>query len=214
MDVERFARELPALFDDFPRSPHPRDRRFAPLLEAVPGLAAENNLALVNFAASLLEPGETYLEVGAWKGLSLVAAALENEGDFVAVDDFSFRDGSREELLANLVRFGVENVTVFEGDALRLLRDGVLAEGSVGVYYYDAAHGYRQQLDALRLVEPYLAERALVVVDDSDWEEVARATREYLAGQPRARLVFEIGGSSRGQPQWWEGIQLIAWGAD
>ena len=71
MDAARFARELPGLFADFPRSEHPRDRRFAPLLERIGGLARENNLALINLAASLLEPGESYVEVGSFKGLSL-----------------------------------------------------------------------------------------------------------------------------------------------
>src|SRR3989442_15021763 len=60
MDVDRFARELPELFDDFPRSEHPRGLRFDDVVEGVPNLAEENNLALVNLAASLLEPGESY----------------------------------------------------------------------------------------------------------------------------------------------------------
>jgi hypothetical protein len=46
VDVERFLRDLPLLFDDFPRSERPRDPRFAEILEAVPGLAEPNNLAL------------------------------------------------------------------------------------------------------------------------------------------------------------------------
>jgi len=209
--LDAFARELPLLFEDFPRSRHPCDRRFRAVLEAVPGLAAENNLALLNLAVSLLEPGESYVEVGIWKGRSLIAAALGNDADLVGIDDFSFRDGRREELTGNLARFGIEGVTVLVGDAFRLLPEGALAGRRVGVYYYDAAHGYRAQLEGLRLIEPYLAERALLVVDDSDWKEVREATRDYLAGQPSARLLLEIEGSSHGQPQWWEGVQLIAW---
>lgn len=213
MDVERFARELPLLFDDFPRSASPRDRRFERVLAEVPGLGAENNLALVALAASLLDTGESYVEVGAWMGRSLIAAALAAERDVVGIDDFSFRDGSRQELEANLARFGVGRVTILEGDAFRLLRERALEGRRVGVYYYDAAHSYEEQLDGLRLAEPYLAERALVVVDDSDWTQVAAATRDYLASEPRARLLLEIEGSSRGQPHWWEGVQLIAWDA-
>jgi hypothetical protein len=212
MNLEAFEHELPTLFDDFPRSPHPRDRRFWPVLEAVPGLACENNLALVNLAVSLLEPGESYVEVGAWKGRSLIAAGLGNEGaDLVGIDNFAFRDGSRAELVANLERFGVEGVTVLEGDAFELLESEALGSRRAGVYYYDAAHGYEAQLAGLELAEGHLAAAALVIVDDSDWKEVAAATRDYLANQPNARLLLEIAGSSRGQPQWWEGVQLIAW---
>ena len=73
MDSDRFLRELPGLFDDFPRSEHPRDRRFAPVLE-LENLASENVLALLNLAASCLGPDEAYVEVGVYHGASLIAA--------------------------------------------------------------------------------------------------------------------------------------------
>ena len=73
MDSGRFLRELPGLFDDFPRSEHPRDRRFAPVLE-LENLASENVLALLNLAASCLGPDEAYVDVGVYHGASLIAA--------------------------------------------------------------------------------------------------------------------------------------------
>lgn len=207
MDVERFERELPRLFERFPESPRPRDRRFEKVLEAVPGLAHENNLALLNLAAGLLGPGESYVEVGSFRGTSLVAAMLGNDGEFVAIDDFSFDEATPEGLGAALERFGLEGGTILAGDAFGLLEKGALEGRSVGVYYYDAAHDYKSQLRGLRLVEPYLAREALLVVDDSDWDEVRRATADYLAGQPKAQLVFDIPGSEG----WWEGTQVLAW---
>jgi predicted O-methyltransferase YrrM len=223
MNPERFAAELPALFDDFPRSDHPRGRRFDDVIAGVPNLAMENNLALVNLAVSLLGPGESYVEAGTFMGASLIAATRGNEGaDLVAIDDFSFGAttvagrslpaASRAALEANLERFGVSGATIIESDALEVLRGDVLEGRSIGVHYYDAAHDYESQLDALRLVEPYLADPALVIVDDTDWERVGRAIDDYLAGQPRARRLLEIAGSDHGQPQWWEGMQVLAWG--
>jgi predicted O-methyltransferase YrrM len=206
VDVQRFADELPRLFDDFPRSPHPRGRRFDDLVETIDGLGCENNLALLNLAASLLEPGESYVEVGSFKGRSLAGAMRGNEGDFVGIDNFTLRDGTRAELERN-----APGARILEGDAFELLRGGALAGRRIGVYFYDAVHDYDSQLAALRLVEPHLADRALLVVDDADWERVARATRDYLAGQPRARLLVEVGGSDRGLPHWWEGMQALAW---
>jgi predicted O-methyltransferase YrrM len=211
VDPDRFARGLTELFDDYPRSPHPRDRRFAPILAEVGGLACENNLALLNLAASLLGPGESYVEVGSFKGQSLIAAMLGNAGDFVGIDDFSMEGGGRALLEANLRRHGLTGHTILAGDAFALLRGGALTGRPVGVYYYDAAHDYRSQLDALRLVEPYLAEGALLIVDDTDWTQVRRALRDYRRSQPRARLLVEIAGKDRGQPWWWEGVQVLHW---
>src|SRR5919204_3883067 len=208
--VDEFLNDLPTLWDDFPRSETPRDGRFAEVLEAVPGLARANNLALLNAAVRHLEPGESYVEVGSYRGTSLISALLGNDAHAVAIDDFSLGDGSRERLDANLARFGLAGrPRILEGDAFALLHDGALAGTRVGVYYYDAAHGYEQQLDGLRLVEPYLAPHALLVVDDTDWDRVARATRDYLAAQPRARLLFSIRGKDGGMPWWWEGVQVF-----
>jgi predicted O-methyltransferase YrrM len=213
VDTARFARELPALFEDFPASPEPRGRRFDDVLEAVPGLARENNLALVNLAASLVPAGESYVEIGTFRGTSLISALRGNDGlDAVAIDDFSFRDGSRDQLDANLARFGLGGrPAIVEGDFEEVLRSDALGGRRVGVYYYDAGHTYEQQLAGLRLIEPHLADEALVIVDDSDWERVERADRDYLESQPRARLLLEIPGDDKGFPHWWEGVHVIAW---
>ena len=213
MDVQRFLDELPRLFDDFPQSGHPRDRSFARVLEEVPGLARENNLALLNLAAGLLPEGESYVEIGTFRGTSLVSAMLGNDGDFVAVDDFSFRDGTREQLEANLRRFDLEPPTILAGAAFELIPGGALDGKRAGVYYYDNGHEYEQQLEALRMIEPHLADRALVLVDDTDWERVSSATRAWLDEQPRANLVLEIAGGERGNDAWWKGMWAIGWGA-
>jgi len=81
------------------------------------------------------------------------------------------------------------------------------------VYYYDAAHDYRSQVRGLRLIEPYLADDALLIVDDTDWEQVTRAMRDYLLGQPRAKPLVTLDGKDRGQPWWWEGVQILRWRA-
>ena len=215
MDVDRFEPALHELFDEFPVSPHPNGRRFTRILDEVPGLARENNLALLNLAASMLEPGESYVEVGTYRGTSLIAAMVGNDdADFVAIDNFSMSGSSRAQLEANLSHFGLEVPTIVEGDAFEVVPSGALAGKSVGVYYYDAGHTDEKQLDGLRMIEPWLADRALLIVDDTDWEQVEKATRDYLEQQPKARLLVWIPGKDNGYPHWWEGVKVIAWESD
>ena len=212
MDADRFLRELPSLFEDFPRSEHPLDRRFAPIVEQVENLAAENNLALLNLAAACLRPDEAYVEIGVFHGASLIAAMLGNEDRrFVGIDDFGFRGASLEKVEQNLERFGVPRPELLVGDAFELVPSGALAGSPVGVWYYDASHSYEAQLDGLRIAEPWLAPGALMIVDDTDWEKVERAMDDYLAEQPRARRILSIDGKDRGFPQWWEGMQVLVW---
>ena len=212
MDADRFLRELPSLFEDFPRSEHPLDRCFAPIVEQVENLAAENNLALLNLAAACLGPDEAYVEIGVFHGASLIAAMLGNEDRrFVGIDDFGFRGASLEKVEQNLERFGVPRPELLVGDAFELVPSGALAGSPVGVWYYDASHSYEAQLDGLRIAEPWLAPGALMIVDDTDWEKVEHAMDDYLAEQPRARRLLSIDGKDRGFPQWWEGMQVLVW---
>jgi precorrin-6B methylase 2 len=214
VDPELFLQALPSLWADFPRSELPRDPRFREVADRVPGLTRANNLALLNLAASHVAADELYVEIGSFRGTSLIAAMLGNEDkDFVAIDDFSMSDATRSKLEQNLASFGLDGATIIEGDAFEVLRGDALGDRSVGVYYYDAAHTYEQQLEGLQLAEPHLAAASLLIVDDSDWDFVAEAIRDYLATQPRATSLVRIEGKAGGMQAWWEGVHVLAWHA-
>jgi predicted O-methyltransferase YrrM len=216
MDLEAFQAALPELFHGDLRAGHPADRRFRTVLADVPGMATENKLALLNLAAAYLEDGEAYLEVGSFKGLSLIGAMLGNPGRrFYAIENFlEFNlDGerARPELEANLARW-VEpgQVRLLEGDCFRLLRDEGRLEEPVGVYFYDGAHGRLPHYLALGVAEPWLADRALVVIDDTSWPIVSQATDRYLAAHPGYRLLFDLAADHEEDPRWWNGVRVYA----
>ena len=183
--------------------------------EEIENLARENNLALLNLAASLLDDGEAYVEVGVFHGASLIASMLGNDGKrFVGVDSFAFRGTSLEKVEANLERFGLPRPELVVGDAFELVPGGALDGIPIGVWYYDAAHDYESQVRGLQIAETQLAPGALMIVDDTDWTDVDRAMDDYLAEQPRARRILTLDGKSRGHPQWWEGMQVLEWDGD
>jgi len=213
VDAAVFLDALYAAFVDFPHDDTPRDPLYARILDEVDGLAEPNNLALIAAATSALSEGETYLEAGSFNGASLIAAAHGKRGDFVGIDNFSMRAGSPEQLAANLRAFDCQHARILEGDVFATLESGALDGRKVGAYYYDAGHGHDQQLAGLRLVEPYLADAALLIVDDTDWEQVGQTVDEYLASQPGASDLVRIAGKSQGAPGWWEGMRVLAWRA-
>jgi predicted O-methyltransferase YrrM len=215
MDLEAFQANLPGLFGGDVRADHPVDRRFGDVLADVPGMATEHKLALLNLAAAHLGPGEAYLEVGSFKGLSLIGAMLGNPGRrFYAIESFlEFNpDGTaRAELEANLARWvGPGRARVLEGDCFDLLRSGMGLEEPVGVYFYDGAHGRLPHYLALGVAERWLADRALVVIDDASWPIVARATDRYVAAHPGYRLLFDLAADHEEDPRWWNGVRVYA----
>jgi predicted O-methyltransferase YrrM len=216
MRLDAFRTELPRAFDGDLNAPHPRDRRFRSVVEDVPGMATESKLALLNLAAASLEPGEAYLEVGSFKGLSLIGAMLGNQhGRFYAIENFlEFNldaGATRDELLGNLGRWvDRERLELLEGDCFRLLRRQRLLAAPVGVYFYDGAHGRLPHYLALGVAERWLADRALVVVDDASWPMVAGATERYLAAHPGYELLFDLAAEREEDPRWWNGLRVYA----
>jgi predicted O-methyltransferase YrrM len=214
VDHDRFLAELDARFEDFPASEHPVDRRLEPIATGVENLARENNLVLLNVAASCLGPEEAYVEVGVFHGASLISAMLGNEERrFVGIDSFGFRDATLEGVERNVERFGLHRPEILVGDVFELVPAGALGDVRIGVWYYDASHSYEAQLQGLQVAEPSLAPGALLIVDDTDWEDVERAVDDYLEGQPRARQILALDGKDRGSPQWWEGMRVLVWDA-
>lgn len=221
MDAARFTTELPGLFDDFPRSPLPRGPRYDDVIDGIPNLATENVLALLNLAASLLGPGESYVEVGSFYGASLIGAMRGNERDFVAIDRFSFDipevrgrplpPASRAGLEESLTRFDAGSAAILEGDAFEVIEGGLLGDRSVGVYYWDGPHDYDGQMRGMTAIEPWLADEALIVIDDYDWDAVAAATGDFVAAEPRAELLVEIAGEAGDQVWWWDGVAVVGW---
>jgi predicted O-methyltransferase YrrM len=221
MDADGFLAALPGLFDDFPSSDRPGGRRFDDIIATVPNLSTENNLALLNLAASLLGPGESYIEVGSFLGASLIGAMRGNEDrDFVALDRFesatqpfssSGSRVSRKAFEANLARFGATGATVIEGDAFEILESAQLEHLKVGVFFWDADHTQAGQLRGLRDIEPRLAPGALLIIDNADRPDVTAGVDAWLLEQPRARLALQLAGSSHGQPWWHDGIHILRW---
>jgi len=114
-------------------------------------------------------------------------------------------------LLGNLDRWvDRERLRLLEGDCFRLLRRERLLEPPVGVYFYDGAHGRLPHYLALGVAEPWLADRALVVVDDASWPMVARATERYLAAHPGYELLFDLAAEREEDPRWWNGLRVYA----
>ncbi len=132
---------------------------------------------------------------------------------FVGIDSFEFRDATLDQVEQNLSSFGLPRPELLVGDVFELVPAGALADVPAGVWYYDALHTYDAQLEGLRIAEPWLAPGALLIVDDTDWEQVERAMDDYVAEQPRARRILTIEGEDRGFPQWWEGMQVLRWDA-
>jgi predicted O-methyltransferase YrrM len=206
MQVQAFVDELPSLWDGDPASAdHPRDRRFRRLLDELGGMATENKLALLNLAASFLEPGEIYLELGTYLGTSVIGAALGNSGTFIAVDNYSQFDGPEDRCRENIRRYAPDLVKLVNCDAWEFLES---LHEPVGVYFYDAGHTFADQWRALQYIEPHLGDEAIVVIDDASHWPVRRANLGFTKHRPQFERVKYFASPVNGEPRWWNGVDV------
>jgi predicted O-methyltransferase YrrM len=216
MDTAAFVAELPVRFGGDVLADHPLDRRFQAVVQAVQGMTTEHTLTLLNLAVEHLGPDEIYLEVGSYRGRSLVGAML-GRTDRRAVAVESFRefgvdpDSTEAEVLATLERFGCrDQVRWVRAEAFRAL-PRIPARGRVGVYFYDGAHSRVAQWLGLALGEPLLADEALVVIDDASWRQVDSSTRAYVESHPGYSLVADLVADHDFDPRWCNGVKVYAW---
>ncbi|GAB3498648.1 class I SAM-dependent methyltransferase [Flexivirga sp.] len=215
MQTSRLFDALPDVFGGDPRAGDPTDPRWERMTEEVSGFTSAHELAVLNLAAAVLPADEAYLEVGTFKGRSLVAAVQGNEDKtFYAMENFlefgMAGEAAHAELKDNLKRFaGDAQVRLLEGDAFTLMaRPGVI-DRPVGVYFYDGEHTLLSHYLALAVVEPLLADEALVLVDDASWPVVQHAHRLFLTRHPGWRIAATWDAQHADDPRWANGLHAL-----
>lgn len=216
MNIETFLQGLDSVFPGDPQTTDPVDPRWVALQADVAGFTTPNELAVLHLAASLLPADECYLEVGTYKGRSLCAAVSDNRSArFVAVENYlefgMLGLEARAELARNIKRYGAGcDIALLEGDCFRVLARPAAVDRPVGVYFYDGAHTGLTHYLALGVVEPLLADEALVLVDDASWPMVQQAHRRYLDRHPGWEVVRTWDAVRDDDPRWANGLHVLA----
>lgn len=183
------------------------------------GMLSLKKQRLLNLAFSMLPEGEAYLEVGTYMGKSLLSAMIGNPRRPVyAVDNFSqFEENSFPVLKDNLERYGLyERVHFCNGDFREVYTPEILRD-PIGLYFYDGGHDYESQYLGIKLVEPFLADEALVLVDDwrlaPDSGSYAKdGTLQAVAESNRQlKLLYELPARYNGdRGMWWNGVGVLS----
>lgn len=219
--LEQFERMFPEAIRNQPTYAHwdPLVIREQDLCPDVEGMLSIKKQMLLNLAFALLPEDEAYLEVGTYKGKSLLSALIGNPPRIVyACDDFSLFEGNTlETTQENLARYEFQDaVTFYNMDFEKLYAPEHLSK-PIGLYFYDGAHDDHSQYVAIKNIEPFLADQALVLVDDWRFapdsqsrarEATLRATAESVH---RWTLHYELPARFNGdRAMWWNGVAILS----
>jgi len=183
---------------------------------------------LINSAVSYLESNECYLNIGVWQGYSFFSGVVGNpEKLCIGNDNFSLFSGrtgfsgepdalgrdfgdTRAIFYREYARVKSKQKAFFEGDYRDLLRDWHHRFGfQIGFYFYDGDHSYTAQIDALNMAAEYLSPHCVVLVDDTNIEDVVQANLDFLTHHRDFKLAFDLPTPANRFPTWWNGIQVL-----
>ncbi len=215
MDTSAFCKKFETVFS-VQELNEPTQTRFDPLPE-VPGMTSPKVQRLIHLGVCCLPHDECYFEVGTLRGKTLISAALFNEDKhIVACDNFSeFQKDADEAFFAlkqNINQYCPphQKIAFFPFDFRQVFRVGDI-NWPIGFYFYDGAHDYTSQFDAIVEAEARLASEALVVVDDWLEDDAKQGTMSAIkSSQRRWELVYELPSRFNGDIEmWWNGIGIL-----
>lgn len=152
---------------------------------------------LQNVSKVRLNDSTCYVEVGVFQGLTLLSVAKEvNNALVYGIDNFAFFDRNGKNLsIVNerTKKLQLSNVNIINEDYEDALENLATHIGNkkVGVYFVDGPHDYRSQLMCLELIKPFLADDAIIIIDDCNYRHVRQANRDFLFNNKEFKLMFE-----------------------
>jgi hypothetical protein len=184
--------------------------KLPPSMLSLPGYSSPRIRHFLNVLAS--GPEVRFLEIGTWKGSTLLAAAYDNPGIFVGIDNFSqFRyrqiRSPRTILARHRAKFASHcRVDVVESDAWLVSVERLPAP--VNIYFYDGDHSEESHYRAFSHFDPAFDRDFVAIVDDWNWDRVRRGTRRAFEDlgysvESEHELITDRNGA---RSDWWNGL--------
>ncbi|MFC1481291.1 class I SAM-dependent methyltransferase [Candidatus Neomarinimicrobiota bacterium] len=196
--------------------------------EELTGLSGRRLVGTLKNFAQLFkdDPKACYLEVGVYHGLTLLSVA-NHVADIpcFGVDNFSYKSSipsNFDIVKSRIEKLALDNVSLINKDFEVAFDE--MAEAldgrRIAVYFIDGPHDYRSQLMCLEYALPFLHENAVIVVDDSNYNHVRQANRDFLHNHDEWKILFEAytpthpmnmrkKEAAAAREGWWNGVNIL-----
>lgn len=219
MNLERFLQALPDSFYAWGTlCAYPRDpRRYIEVSDTVQGMSTPSTMHVLNLAVGCLGEGEAYLEVGTWRGLTLIGAMLGNAGKAAYTIDNSVmtehnKDDEPSQVVwaRNVAKYSVA-ATYIEGEVPAVFAS--LSLPPVGVYFFDGDKATTEAAyEGLAGAAPLLSEMACIIVDDANTPQIREAIYWFCQHHPKAVKLLDLPTPANCWPSFWNGLIVLGWG--
>jgi len=164
---------------------------------------------LINKIVRDMQNNECYVNIGVWNGFTLLAGMLCNpEKKCIGIDNFSEFGGPKDDFKKRFMTSKTNSHSFYNMDYKQYFEG--YHESKIGFYFYDGNHTYRNQFDGLKLAEPFLADNAIIMIDDINWHEPEQATNDFINhSEFNYDILFKEKTRCNCHPTWWNGIMII-----
>ncbi len=162
--------------------------------------------------AQLLPSDQCYLEIGVFQGMSLLhTAKAAPQIQAFGIDNFAQFDADKKNqslIEERRVKHEISNCNLINLDFEEALEnlDKYLGNKKVGLFFVDGPHDYRSQLVCLLMAKKYLSDDCIILVDNSNYNHVRQANRDFLASHNDYKMIFEA--YSKSHPANLKGAEL------
>lgn len=222
MDLRRFIKTFPDSYfqwgtlNAYPRIPLP----YIEILDHVQAMTTPSVMHLINQAVRCMGAEEVYLEVGTWRGATLLGALVGNNARGIAIDNDTMdeHDGdersSREVWAENMARFGMTSRTRYIDGSVPAVWGALEGIPPVGVYLFDGDKSTEEAAyEGLEGVIPFLSNQALILVDDANTVQIRRALHEFFRRHFRHSYpIIDMPTPTNCWGSFWNGVIGVAWG--
>lgn len=146
---------------------------------------------LLNFAVSQMGNDECYLEVGVFNGTTLCQAGYVSGKKCIGIDKYDPQEikdmcGLEASKVRDRCLYNIHNLapwaSLIEKDFRNVTKEEVGVP--VAVSFIDGKHDFEDVTKNLEWLEPFLADEAILVFDDVNYEGVTRAISSWVAAHP------------------------------
>ena len=183
----------------------------------LPGLTSPRIQSLLN---ALAKDSTGYLEVGSFQGSTGAAALKGNAIKAYFVDNWEevtqparedlqqFESNTKQGFIKNIMPYiGNNDVQLFDCDMFAVNTDQIK---NIEVFFYDGPHDRKTTVDAVKYYLPTLADSAILIFDDANWEGVVQGAKDGIK-QSGLNIVYSklMLNSVESKNEWWNGLFIV-----
>jgi len=179
-------------------------------IDTVGGFTSPNIRHLLNNLGAI---STHYLECGSHVGSTLISTVFGNDNlqSAIGIDNFSLFDegqNARADFLKHCDTHIPNRYKLLEQDYFSVTKKEI--PNPIDLYLFDGAHDYESQKKGITHFAQFLADEAIVMVDDTDWDEPLQGTMDGLQESGlKIKYIRTLSSGVRsdcGERGWWNGF--------